>query len=575
MMRNGWTSVDLRMGNIHINRVLYLGAFGAVIFIIGLFFATSGTDMMINSKIKKGIVLEEGSEGLKRFQKTPFPLEFKVFLFNITNTDDVMMGGKPVLTEMGPYTYDLYKEKPELKFLKDGMIEYNMTYQFHFNAQKSRGSESDMVTGLNVPLLGTATMVEQTFPMGLGFLNNAIPFLFPNITDIFVTTTVKDLLFDGILLRCNYTSGPAMPICNGLKGRAPPTIWREEETKNYRFAMFRHKNKTSEGPYKVKTGKGDVTEVGQIVEYQHRQTLKNWDKNSSCTIIKGTDTTIFGPLKNPHDDLYIFVPDVCLSFTANYVNTSIQNGIPLNKYFAAEKNMASYSKDPDNLCRCAKDDEGVRHCLKDGVIDASPCQGAPVIMSNPHFLDADAEYQNAVVGLKPIEEKHKTFVMLEPKTGAPVEGRKRMQMNLKVKKVNSITLLENVTERIIPLLWIEEGTRLEGPLLQELQKLYHVMGLLGTFSWVLLVAGLVIMGIAGVLYLKVRHLFCFAGTQIVAPVDSSIGGAQKMNTFGVTNQGSDDYQEHGYPGTAIYPQLGDGQGKNGDLVHTVAHPQAR
>nr|QFU27946.1 sensory neuron membrane protein 2a [Apolygus lucorum] len=565
MQRNGWATVDFKMGNISINRVMYLAGFGAIVFLIGLFFATSGTDMMINAKIKKSIVLEEDSEGLKRFQKMPFPLEFKVFLFNITNPDDVMMGGKPILTEMGPYTYDLYKEKPDLKFVKDGMIEYNMTYQFHFNHQKSHGSESDVVTALNVPLLGTAVMVEQTFPMGLGFLNNAIPFLWPNVTDIFMSVTVADLLFNGVLIQCNYTSGPAMPICNGLKGRAPPTIWREEDTKHFRFAMFRHKNKTTEGPYKVKTGKDDISEVGQIVEYKHRNTLKNWDKNSSCTVIRGTDTTIFGPPKNPHDNLYIFVPDVCLSFGASYVNTTVQYGIPLNKYTSDEKNMASAARDPDNLCRCAKDDDGVRQCLKDGVIDASPCQGAPVIVSNPHFLDADPEYRDGVVGLNAIEDKHKTFVLMEPRTGAPVEGRKRMQMNLRVKKVASITLLENITERVIPLLWIEEGTKLEGPLLQELQKLYHIVGFMGTFSWVLLAAGLVILVISGALYLKVRRLFCFSGTQLVAPVDSSGVGAQRMNTFGVTNQGADDYQEHGYPGATIYPQLGGSQEKNGDM----------
>ncbi|KAF6200419.1 hypothetical protein GE061_006722 [Apolygus lucorum] len=154
---------------------------------------------------------------------------------------------------------------------------------------------------------------------------------------------------------------------------------------------------------------------------------------------------------------------------------------------------------------------------------------------------------------------------MEPRTGAPVEGRKRMQMNLRVKKVASITLLENITERVIPLLWIEEGTKLEGPLLQELQKLYHIVGFMGTFSWVLLAAGLVILVISGALYLKVRRLFCFSGTQLVAPVDSSGVGAQRMNTFGVTNQGADDYQEHGYPGATIYPQLGGSQEKNGDM----------
>ncbi|CAA9999346.1 unnamed protein product, partial [Nesidiocoris tenuis] len=53
----------------------------------------------------------------------------------------------------------------------------------------------------------TAGMVEQTFPMGLTFLNNAIPFLFPDIKDIFMKATVRDLLWDGVVMHCNYSSG--------------------------------------------------------------------------------------------------------------------------------------------------------------------------------------------------------------------------------------------------------------------------------------------------------------------------------------------------------------------------------
>lgn len=37
-----------------------------------------------------------------------------------------------------------------------------------------------------------------------------------------------------------------------------------------------------------------------------------------------------------------------------------------------------------------------------------------MIFSNPHFLDADPEYLDGVEGLKPVEDKHKTFVLMEP-----------------------------------------------------------------------------------------------------------------------------------------------------------------
>lgn len=40
--------------------------------------------------------------------------------------------------------------------------------------------------------------------------------------------------------------------------------------------------------------------------------------------------------------------------------------------------------------------------------------GAPVIFTQPHFLDADPEYTQYPEGLSPDREKHLTFVILEP-----------------------------------------------------------------------------------------------------------------------------------------------------------------
>nr|AXU25118.1 sensory neuron membrane protein 2-1 [Cyrtorhinus lividipennis] len=557
------------MGSISGNKILYLAGFGAVLFFLGVFFGCAGIDLLINYQIKKSLVLEEGSPGLATFKKTPFPLEFKIYLFNITNPEEIMNGGKPVVAEVGPYVYDLWKEKPDLVFLPDGTLEYNLTSRLFFNQEKSGNLRTtDVFLALNIPLLGTATTVEQTFPMGLVFLNNAIPFLFPNITDIFMTATVGEILFDGVTIKCNYSSGPAMPICNGLKGRAPATMWRLD-TKDYKFALFRPKNTSVEGPFKVLSGRDDISQVGRIIEYKNKNKLTAWDKNSSCATIDGTDSTIFGPQKTPHEEIQMFSPDLCLTFKTTYINSSTINKVPVDLFYAAESNMASSQKEPANECRCVKDDDGIKHCLKDGVIDASPCQGAQVIFSNPHFLDADPEYQNGVDGLKPDATKHTTFVYQEPKTGAPLEGRKRMQMSLKVKKIEGITILENITERLIPILWIEEGTRLEGPLLGELHQLYHIIGLLETLKWLLMAAGLLIVAIAIVLYLKVRGLACFSGTMLVTPVDNVPG--QKMNTFGVTNQGSDDYE--GGPNFGIYPKLAASQNKNGDIVSPTSHPQ--
>lgn len=47
-----------------------------------------------------------GSETRERYTKTTFPIEFKVYLFNITNKNEVIDGSKPRLQEVGPYVFE-------------------------------------------------------------------------------------------------------------------------------------------------------------------------------------------------------------------------------------------------------------------------------------------------------------------------------------------------------------------------------------------------------------------------------------------------------------------------------------
>lgn len=41
----------------------------------------------------------------------------------------------------------------------------------------------------------------------------------------------------------------------------------------------------------------------------------------------------------------------------------------------------------------------------------------PIIASSPHFLGADSKVQEAVVGINPDEDKHRSFMDIEPITG--------------------------------------------------------------------------------------------------------------------------------------------------------------
>lgn len=59
----------------------------------------------------------------------------------------------------------------------------------------------------------------------------------------------------------------------------------------------------------------------------------------------------------------------------------------------------------------------VDQCVLNLVDGSSVKIPLPIIASSPHFLGADPEVQNAIDGLKPDDEKHRSFVEIEPITG--------------------------------------------------------------------------------------------------------------------------------------------------------------
>ena len=72
---------------------------------------TSGMGFLIFPKflhyiLRISLVLKPEGTLRKLWEKAPFAVDFKVYMFNVTNPDEVMKGSKPIINEIGPYMFE-------------------------------------------------------------------------------------------------------------------------------------------------------------------------------------------------------------------------------------------------------------------------------------------------------------------------------------------------------------------------------------------------------------------------------------------------------------------------------------
>lgn len=96
-----------------------------------------------------------------------------------------------------------------------------------------------------------------------------------------------------------------------------------------------------------------------------------------CNQISGTDGTIYPPFHEKEEGFTIFIPQMCSSIRAEYLEPSKVAGIKTNK-FTLEFDVTKFG--PSN-CYC-RDHE---ICPPKGLLDLFPCVGTPITISAPHF----------------------------------------------------------------------------------------------------------------------------------------------------------------------------------------------
>ncbi|CAH1116434.1 unnamed protein product [Phaedon cochleariae] len=461
-----------------------------IIFAGVLVLAFYGVPVIIDKTIQNSVQLDDGTIQWDRFVDLPVDIILKIFLYHVKNPDEIVAdGAKPILEERGPYCY---KQNIHKNILSTNSTEDTVTFERTFNTtydQEASGNltEDDKIVILNPVILTLfkITSVVERFVV-LGCLDRILP---EQYNKLFIEVDIRTIMFEGFAFaKLSNDLGPACNIVRNqvlLKTLPMKNVQRilDEEgvITELRFAFLQYKIRYPDGKYTVNRGLDDITKLGQIIRWNDESELSFWGRiqstnNDTCNKVRGSDSTIYPPHVTKTRTFDIYSTDICRIVQISFQTTDTYSGIDAYRFGITKDTFRSATPNPENDCYCIQqstDVDGEPSCFLDGVLDVFPCFGAPILLSFPHFLYADESYVDAIDGLSPPDpDIHELFLLIEPNTGTPLQGMKRVQLNTAMMPIKYIPATSNLSKVIMPMLWLEEGVSLPQNLIDELSSKY-------------------------------------------------------------------------------------------------------
>ncbi|XP_077355254.1 platelet glycoprotein 4 [Festucalex cinctus] len=440
---------------------------GAVLALLGGILIPVG-NILIEETVLQEALIAPGSPAYDNWLSPGGAVYRQFWFFDVQNAREVEEeGAAPLVAEKGPYTYlTRYSSKANITFNPNNTVSYLLPLGAVFEPSLSVGPEEDVITSLNLAVAGAYSKI----PIGLHPLLETM--IKSSNSSLFQLRSVNELLW-----------GYKDPMLKATVG------------------LFVPYNGTFDGHYTVFTGEGDISKVGMIDMWRGSRSLPFWG-DKYCNMINGTDGSNFAPFVDATKPIFFFSSDICRSVSANFEYSTELKKIPVYRFGLLPSTLASPVDNPDNRCYC-RDPKTTKNCTIAGVLDISSCQdGQPVYISLPHFLHGTPSLHQAIKGLNPIEEHHKTYLDVEPITGITLGFAKRIQVNMMYGPSNVITVLKKIKENIIfPVVWMNETAELgdeSASLLKE--ELVERIQMLDVIQKVLLGSGLAVFAFCLVLY---------------------------------------------------------------------------
>ncbi|KAK9507969.1 hypothetical protein O3M35_007725 [Rhynocoris fuscipes] len=419
--------------------------------------------VILNYQLKKELILTNSSKSYNLWIETPIPMYLEIYMFNWTNPSETLQGSaKPNFLQLGPYVFSEKHKKENLIWNTNDTITFKQRRTWHFVPEMSKGTLSDKITNLNVIAMTVGNKISN-------YIKKIPPRFIPTIfaiinqilkieeSDVFVTKSVNELLFDGYDDKFLTIAKKLEKI---LKYKLPFD----------KFGWFYNRNNSIDydGTFNMKTGALGLDQLGDIVRWNYSPQSPSYPGH--CGDIDGSSGELWPIDAASRKSVKIFANDICSSLILKQDGTSAMYGVKGSR-FSADKNVFDNGENiPDNSCYCTK-----KPCPATGARDISKCRyGAPAFISSPHFYMADSSYVANISGMSPNPDLHNFFILLEEITSIPLKVQARLQINIRSEPIKGIKFYENLPYAYMPMIWFDQTASVTPDLANELSSLVGI-----------------------------------------------------------------------------------------------------
>lgn len=462
--------------------------FGGVSACVALFIGISlvSLDKQVFKWIyKRELVLSPTSVSLPMWKDLPAPLLAKMYLFNVTNAQDVVeKGAIPVVKEVGPYTFYENHHKTDIVWNNNNdTVTYQQNRTWVFVPELSEASLDANVTIVNPIAATVGDTLRRKGISSMFFLINM--FLKAQKEKVFVTHTANEIMFKGF-------DDPLLKAMKSLKNLMKGVVPDGAFTDKFGFFYNRNGSLQADGVMNMFTGAGDVNNMGKVYAWNYST---HHFFPGECGQVKGGAGEFYPPGLNK-TFIEMYSSDLCRSVKFEFNDTVDSQGIPAYQFISKKSMFENGTDNPENACF-----NPPSVSLPSGVFNASSCRfGAPVFVSQPHFHLADPYYRSLVHGLRPSAEKHQTHLAIEPESGIPVDVAARFQINVLIDKVPGISMFEKVPKSFIPVMWFEDSMSTPSNMVTKMKMMAYLKNIVSGVGWAIFSLGLTILIVLGVIY---------------------------------------------------------------------------